>query len=176
MEFCSGFVIFTTLVHIAPHVTELGFSAATAATILAGVGGASVLGGVFLGNIGDRIGNKRTFSVIFALMLAALFWLTPSVALWQLVLFAIVFGFAYGGTGAISSSLTAELFGLKSHGLIYGVLGLGFRIGGSVGPFLAGNIFDTTESYQIAFLVSAIIAIVGLILTMILRPIKRPQA
>ncbi|MHA2069154.1 MAG: MFS transporter, partial [Candidatus Thorarchaeota archaeon] len=107
---------------------------------------------------------------------AAFFWLVPFADLWQLLLFASVFGFTYGGPGAVASPLAAELFGLKSHGLIYGVFSICFRLGASVGTFLAGYIFDTTGSYQIAFLVSAIVAIVGLTLTAVLRPIKRPQA
>jgi predicted MFS family arabinose efflux permease len=175
MQSCLGFSIFSIRVHIAPHATELGFSAATAANILATMGGVSILGNVAFGNIGDRIGNKWTFFIVFFLMPAALFWLVPAAALWQLLLFVTVFGFANGGGSALPSPLAAELFGLKSHGLIFGVTSLGFTLGASIGPFLAGYIFDTTGSYQIAFLVSAAVGILGLILTILLRPVKRPE-
>jgi OFA family oxalate/formate antiporter-like MFS transporter len=55
---CSGFSYFSIMVHIVPHVTDLGISAASAANILAAMGAASVIGNVILGGAGDRIGNK----------------------------------------------------------------------------------------------------------------------
>ena len=171
IEFCSGFFIFTIALHIAPHVTEFGFSAATAANILAAIGGANVLGNIIFGSIGDRIGNQWTLSISFALISASLFWLVPSTELWKFWLFAIIFGFADGGLATIPSPLVAELFGLKWHGLIYGVAGLGFTLGASVGPFQAGYIFDVTNSYQLAFLVAAGVGILGIILTILLGPV-----
>jgi len=79
---------------------------------------------------------------------------------------------AYGGSVTSQSPLVAELFGLRSHGLILGVLDVGFTIGAAIGPFLAGYIFDDTGSYQLAFLLCAGIGIVGLVLTVLIRPIK----
>ena len=87
-------------------------------------------------------------------------------------LFATIFGLAYGGCSASVPPVVATLFGLRSHGLVLGVINLGFTIGGSLGPFMAGYIFDVTGSYQVAFLISAIVGIVGLILAAVLRPIK----
>jgi transposase len=71
--------------------------------------------------------------------------------------------FANGGMGAAESPLVAALFGLRSHGLILGVVDLGFTIGAAVGPFLAGYIFDVAGSYQVAFSVSAAIGVVVLL-------------
>jgi OFA family oxalate/formate antiporter-like MFS transporter len=92
---------------------------------------------------------------------------------WGLYLFAIIFGFAFGGCGASESPLVAGLFGLKSHGLILGVITFGFCMGAAVGPFLAGYIFDVADSYQVAFLVCAATSVIGLILTLLLHPLKK---
>ncbi|MEJ2726647.1 MAG: MFS transporter [Deltaproteobacteria bacterium] len=91
----------------------------------------------------------------------------------MLYLFAIVFGFAGGGMGASESPLVAGLFGLDSHGLIYGVVHLGFTAGAAVGPVVTGYIFDLTGSYQVAFLLCAAFAIAGIVLAAILRPTGR---
>ncbi len=172
MFFCFGFALFVIMVHIVPHATELGISAASAATVLATIGGLAIIGRVTLGSAGDRIGNRQVFIIGFILMSAALFWLTPATQMWRLYLFAVVFGFAHGGLGASESPLIARLFGLSSHGVIFGVTSLSFTIGAALGPFLAGYVFDLTGSYQVAFLVSAAIAITGLILALFLTPIK----
>ena len=87
-------------------------------------------------------------------------------------LFAAVFGFAYGGCVASQSPLVAVLFGLSSHGLILGVTSLSLTIGGAIGSFAAGYIFDVTSSYQVAFLICAAMGVIGLILTTFLTPTK----
>ena len=176
MFFCSGFCAFVTMVHIVPHATDLGISAASAANILATIGGGTIVGRIVLGGAADRIGNKQAFIIGFILMSAALFWLAPATEVWMLYLFAVVFGFAHGGMGASESPLIAKLFGLSSHGLIYGVMGLAYTLGAAIGPFLAGYIFDVTGTYQAAFLVCASIAVVGFILAVVLRPITSERS
>jgi MFS family permease len=171
--FCYGFGLYAIVVHIVPHAIELGISAMSAAYILASRGGMSLLGNYVLGGVADRIGNRRIFILGGILMSAALFWLVPAREMWMLYLFIVVFGFACGGIGASESPLVAGLFGLSSHGLIYGVVHLGFTAGAAVGPLVTGYIFDVTGSYMVAFLVCAVLSIVGLILSAILRPIKR---
>ena len=132
----------------------------------------TVVGNVVLGSAGDRIGNRQVFIIGFILMSAALFWLAPATEESILYIFAAIFGLAYGGCAASESPLVAVLFGLGSHGLILGVIGLGFTSGAAVGPILAGRIFDITGSYQVAFLVCAAFGIIGLILTALLTPTK----
>jgi MFS family permease len=173
--FCFGFGLFSIVVHIVPHAIELGISAASAATILSCRGGMGLVGNYVLGGVADRIGNRRIFLVGFIMILAALFLLVPARELWMLYLFAIIFGFAAGGMAASESPLVAGLFGLSSHGLIYGVVHLGFTAGAAVGPVLTGHIFDVTGSYQVAFLLCAAFCIVGIILAAILRPTRRPH-
>ena len=172
MLFCFGFCLYAVLVHIAPHAIEMGISAANAAGVLAAIGVSSIFGKVLLGIAIDRIGGRQGFIICFILLSAAMFWLVPVTEMWQLYLFAAIFGFAYGGGGASEAPLVAALFGLRSHGLVLGVINLGFTIGGSLGPLIAGYIFDVTGSYYLAFLISAAVGIVGLILAVVLRPIR----
>jgi len=171
MLFCVGFCLFTITVHIVSNATDLGISAASAASILAVIGGASIAGNVILGGAADRIGNRQVYIIGFILMSAALFWLVLAREMWMFYLFAVVLGFARGGMATSDSPLVAGLFGLNSHGLILGVTSLGFTMGAALGPFLAGSIFDASGSYQTAFLLSAAISIVGIVITALLTPI-----
>jgi len=172
MLFCFGFCHFTVLVHIVPHATDLGTPTTAAANILSTLGGLAIVGRVVLGSASDRIGSRLIFIIGFVLMSAALFWLISAIEMWMLYLFAIIYGFFQGGMGASHSPLVAELFGLSSHGLILGVSVVGYTIGAALGPFLAGYIFDVAGSYQTAFLVCAALSIIGLILAIILKPVR----
>jgi len=168
---CYGFGLSAILLHLAPHAVGLGISAASGANLIATIGGASVVGKVWLGSLADRIGNKNVYLIGFVLLVVSLFGLTPLTALWTLYLFAIVFGFAYGGLAAAHSPLVAWLFGMRQHGLIFGVTFNGWTIGCALGPIFAGYVFDSTGSYQTAFLGCAAVALVGFMLTAMLAPI-----
>ena len=90
----------------------------------------------------------------------------------MLYLFAVIFGFGYGGVIALQSPLVAKLFGLTSHGAILGIVICSGTGAGAIGSFLAGHIFDITSSYYLAFFICAIITAIGFILVLLLRPIR----
>jgi len=73
----------------------------------------------------------------------------------------------------LQSPIVAELFGLRSHGALLGIVAFITTVGAAIGPVLTGRLFDTTGNYQLAFIVLTAIAITGLILTLRLRPISR---
>ncbi|GAJ13474.1 unnamed protein product [marine sediment metagenome] len=82
----------------------------------------------------------------------------------MLYLFAAVFGFTYGGCVPQLPVIVGEIFELKSIGAIIGVQMLGVAIGGAIGIFLGGYVFDVTQSYYFAFTVSGMCTIIALIL------------
>lgn len=167
--FCYGFLVQATLVHIVPHATDLGVSAITAAGILAVIGGVSAVGRIGIGSASDRVGNKQVLILVFVLALIAFLWIQFAKELWMLYLFAVIFGFAYGGLVVLESPMTAELFGMKAHGAILGVVHFGATIGGAISPVLTGRLFDITGSYQSAFWLFAGFSVAGLILASLLR-------
>jgi MFS family permease len=170
--FCYGFCLFTITVHVIPFATDMGISAVGAASIMVIIGVMGIIGKIVVGGAGDRRGNKNILIFSFSLWVLAYLWVLIASNEWMLYLFAAAFGIAFGGNSTSHSPLVARLFGLSSHGLIYGVIGIGVYCGGALGPFLAGYIFDTTDTYQSAFMLCAVIGIVGIILTALLKPTK----
>ncbi len=173
MFFSFLFCVGTIAVHIVIHATGLGMSATSAASILTIYGGGSIFGRIIIGSASDKVGNRLASITSFMLMSVALLWLSVAKEAWILFPAAVIFGFGYGGFTALMSPMPAELFGLRSHGVILGFIMFGAEIGEAIGPVLAGRIFDITSSYQLAFLISAAVAIIGSIMTLLLRPIRR---
>ena len=168
--FCYGFFLQSVMVHIAPHATELGISPVNAANILSIIGGLGIVGRIVSGSASDRISIRSTLALSFVIAAVVLFGLQLARELWILYLFAFVFGIAYGGLSAMQSLIIAELFGLSSLGVIVGGITFVFAIGGAAGPLIAGYIFDTTDSYRLAFLMCAGVSLTGLVLTLFLKP------
>jgi len=79
--------------------------------------------------------------------------------------------------GLLTSPLVAESFGLKAHGLIFGVINLSYSLGSGTGPLLAGYIFDITGSYIMAFLIYGMLGLAAVIVASLLRStmIHRPS-
>jgi MFS family permease len=169
MWLCFAFSLETIFVHLVPYATDLGISAMSAANILAISGGVSILGGIIMGNIADRSGNRPALIITSILFVGALIWLVVAKELRMLYLLAAIFGFGYGGLFALESPIIAKLFGLSAHGVIMASVGVGYMIGGALGPVLAGRMFDITGSYQTAFLISAAASVIALILALLLR-------
>ena len=167
---CLGFSYFSIMVHIVPHITDLGISAAGGANILAALGGAGIVGNI-LGGAADRIGNKVVCVIGLIFASATLFWLVSITEVWMFYLFVAVFGVGYGVCITSESPLVAWLFGVSSHGLLLGIISFGFTIGAALGPLLTGYIFDVSGSYHVAFLTLAVLSVVGLVLMALLRPI-----
>jgi len=171
MLFCCWFSFMIVFAHIVIHAIGLGISAASAANILAIIGMGSIAGRIMMGGVADRIGNKSALITGFILLSVALAWLMVAKEMWIFYLFAVIFGFAYGAVATLESPIVAELFGLSSHGVIFGAIFFSDSVGGAVGTVVAGRIFDIIGSYQPAFLVCAALSIVAIILALFLKPI-----
>jgi len=160
-------------VHIVIYATDAGVSSITAVTILSATAAISIVGRVIMGGVADRIGNRPACIIGFGLALVAFLWLLIAKELWMLYLFALIFGLGGWAVVAMMSPLVSELFGLRSHGVILGGVFLGASLGGAIGPVIAGYIFDISGGYSQAFLVCATVSIIGLVLSVLLKPVRR---
>ena len=121
LHWSFGFCRSTFLGHLAAHVQDLGFSLADGANLLAVISGSSMIGRIGMGRMADKMGSRTTFMISFAATTAALIWGLIAADLWKLYLFAFVFGFAWGAQAVLRFSVTSEVFGLASLGLLMGL-------------------------------------------------------
>lgn len=173
--FCFSMGVNSLMVHLVPHITDLGISATIAATILVTSNAAGIIGRVGLGGLGDRLGNKRLFIIVFILLAIAFFGLIFIREVWLLYLFIIIFGLGYGAGLTQESPIVANMFGLRSHGLILGVASLGHTMGAAIGTLLAGYFYDISGSYQSTFIICGVACVIGLALVLALKPVKIDQ-
>jgi MFS transporter, OFA family, oxalate/formate antiporter len=171
--FCNGYLVDTTIVHLTRHALDTGMEAVTAAGLISAVGIGSIGGRLVWGNTADRVGCRRTLLAIFALMIAAYAWVQFTEGIWGLYLFAVIFGFAYGGFPVLQSLTTAEYFGLKAHGSIMGTFYCCAMCGAACGPLIAGRVYDVTGSYFWAFIGCIVVGAVGFAAVYFTRPLLR---
>jgi MFS family permease len=146
-----------------------------ASALLSTMNGLSLVGTLVLaGLLGDRIGSKSVIRICFVLLVISLLLLAFAGELWTLYLAAAMpYGIAIGALGTSESPLVAQLFGLGSHGMIFGIGSFGFTTRAAVGPLLTGYLFDVTGTYQPGFIIFAAVAVLGFVLVSMLRPVKK---
>ena len=71
------------------------------------------------------------------------------------------------------SPLLTEMFSTKALGSLFGILTFCGTLGGAVGPFVLGLIFDNTGSYEMAFLILIGIIVAGLSLVLFIKPVRK---
>lgn len=140
-------------VHFIPFaIDDRGLSGSTAATIFGYMMGLNILGVLGAGRLSDKIGGTKNWLalVYFVRGIAYILLVTiDSVAgLW---IFATVAGFSWIATVPLTSSLTAEVYGLKAMGTISGISFMFHSIGGFGSILLAGLLFDISGSYTLPF-------------------------
>jgi MFS family permease len=157
------FCFLIIILHIVPHAHDIGASATRAATVLSTIGGVSMAGRFIIGIAIDRVGSKRAMILCIILLIAGLLWLQMAKDLWMLYLFAVIYGIAHGGYFTTMSPIVAEFFGIRAHGVLFGIVAFSGTVGGAIGPILAGRIFDVTGGY--------VMSAIGLLLLLLLKPI-----
>ncbi len=157
------------LTHIVPHVTDMEIPAMKAATILSLIGVTNILGRLLVGRISDLIGRKVTVVMCALFLAGTILLLICSKDLRMFYMFALVFGFFYGGLDATTTSLVGDLFGLSSIGIVMGTLSAGWSLGAAIGPFLGGLVYDIRSNYFIAFTINVAAMIVVTVLLLLTK-------
>ncbi|MEM7327058.1 MAG: MFS transporter [Actinomycetota bacterium] len=111
--------------------------------VLAVIGSSSVIGRLGLGALAARWVPIRLYQGSFLIVgLSFLIWLAAGAAYPMLILFAVVFGVAYGGFIALAPAVAADLFGPVGLGGVLGAIYTAAGVGGLIGPPLAGELID----------------------------------
>ena len=152
--------------HVPAFLTDVGHSPAFAANIVALFMGVLVLGKIVLGSIFDRFGPRVGVIFIFTIFAVAAFILTGATVAAIAIIFGLVFGFANAIMTIPPPLLTAEMFGQRNYGVIYGVMSICYTLGSGIGMPLSGTIFDKTGSYLPAFYLYIGLAVLAMIIAL----------
>jgi MFS transporter, OFA family, oxalate/formate antiporter len=172
LYFFVNICVQVVMVHLVNYATDLGIAALTAATLVSMIGIGGIIGRLGMGSIADKIGSFNSLIITCILLAVSLVWLIFSKELWMLYVFAILFGFAYGGEVPQMPIMVGHFFGLQAVMALAGAMSAATRAGGSLGSWLGGKIFDMTQSYSTAFIIMAIVAFLALATSLILKKSK----
>lgn len=165
-QLCSGYFVcgFTTALisaHFVPLAIEKGFSPSTAATAFGVMSALNTVGVMLAGSLGDRFGRKNILGLVYAFRGFAYALLLFSPGLWGLWAFAVVAGVSWVATIPLTTSLTADVYGLRNIGILSGIIFTAHQIGGATSIQFAGITRDITGSYTLSLTIALVLLTVA---------------
>jgi OFA family oxalate/formate antiporter-like MFS transporter len=156
-----------------PMFQELAkVSAVVAAGMVGVVSIGNAVGRVFWAWVSDLITRKTTFLIIFLLQ-ALLFWLLPDIAsAGTLTVVTFIILMCYGGGFGTLPAFTADYFGSKNVGPIYGLMLTAWGFASVCGPLLIAYMREESGVYRGALEVVAAVMLVSTIVPLIVSPPK----
>jgi OFA family oxalate/formate antiporter-like MFS transporter len=151
----------------------VGLTAVAAAGIVGVISIFNAAGRVFWAWVSDYIGRGPVYFLLFAIQ-AVIFFLLPHLTTKALFGTAVaIVGLCYGGGFGTMPSFTADFFGAKFMGGIYGWILLAWGAAAIPSPMMIAHIRQTTGQYREAIYIIAAVMVVSLVLPILAR--KRPR-
>lgn len=166
----------SVVIHEVVYLTEVRniplFQASTALGAMVSI---SLIGRLFFGFLGDYVDKRHIMIFTIVLQAVGIYILAEATTMSQVWLFAVVYGIAYGGAIPIFMAIIGEYFGRENYATIRGVLQFCHMPTAVLGPVFAGWIYDSTGSYDIAFMSFIVALLVSIGFIFVARRPKPPQ-
>lgn len=147
------FVRTTLVTQLAAHLQDIELSADKIGLCLTVLAFGGVASKVIFGRVSENTTARWAYAMVVGIQVigvaAFIFFSSDNFIL--IFISLSVFGLGMGGIGALGPLAVTELFGMKNYGTLNGLIRQGVIIPGIVGPLLAGAIYDSRGSYDLAF-------------------------
>ena len=173
--FVCGFHVAFLATHLPGVVASCGLPPQVAAWSLALLGLFNIVGSVGIGWAVGRWRMKSLLSLIYASRAVAvlLFLLAPKTEFVMLA-FAAVMGLTFLSTVPPTAGLVAKFFGPANMAMLFGVVMLTHQIGGFLGAWLGGKVFEATGNYNWVWYIDIVLAVGAALIHLPIREAHLP--
>lgn len=138
--------------HLIPFAAFCGFPPLPSAMAYGVLSAVNMVGMIAAGWLTDRVNRPMLLAGIYLLRgLTFVVLMNVGASFETLLLFAAMFGVVDYATVPVTASLVASHLGLDRMGLAMGLISTGHSIGGALGAFAGGYVFDNTATYALVW-------------------------
>lgn len=177
--FTCGFQLFFITVHLPAYLVDRGLSAQVGAWTIGTVGLANIIGSFSVGWLGERMPKPYLLAAIYGLRSVAILAFvllpaSPAVAIG----FGFIMGLLWLSSVPPTSSLVALMFGTRWFATLFGFAFFSHQVGGFLGVWLGGVLFERTGSYEVVWWLSIVLGIASALINLpiVEKPVVRPAA
>ena len=175
--FTCGFQLAFVTVHLPSYLVDRGLSADVGAWTIAIIGLFNIVGSLASGWLSGRMPKRYLLSIIYfgrALSVAAFILLPASTA--STLIFAAITGLLWLSTVPPTSGLVALMFGTRWLTMLFGFAFFSHQVGGFLGVWLGGLVFESTGSYDLVWWLSVFFGVASAVINLpiVEKPVARP--
>ena len=178
--FSCGYQLALITAHFPPFITEfsepikdgsflyrLGISstATLGAISISLIGLANIFGTLAAGWLGKYYSRKIVLTIIYTLraIFTAIFLFLPFTP-FNIIWFSLIMGFLWLATVPLTSGLVAHVYGLRYMATLYGIIFFSHQLGGFLGVWLGGYLYDVTGNYDMVWWIGVGVALFSAII------------
>src|SRR6266480_3282095 len=174
--FTCGFQLAFITVHLPAYLVDRGLSAGVGGWTLAVIGLFNILGSLGAGWLGNRMSKPYLLSAIYfarALAIAAFVLLPASTP--ATLAFGAAMGLLWLSTVPPTSALVALMFGTRWLAMLFGFAFFSHQVGGFLGVWLGGVLFERTGSYDMVWWLSILFGVLSAVINLpiVEKPVTR---
>ena len=177
--FTCGFQLAYITAHFQIYLTDKGLAPWIGGTALALIGLFNIAGSLGAGWLSGRVPKRYILSAIYlARSVITLVFLLLPVTPASVFLYAAVSGLLWLSTVPPTSALVNLMFGARYMAMLYGFAFFSHQVGGFLGVWMAGRIFDQTGSYALVWYISIALGIASALINLpiVEKPVVRAAA
>ena len=157
-----GFQLAFIAAHMPAYLVDHGLGVTQASATLAIVALSNVFGTYVLARLGGWRPAKQVLCGLYVLRaLAMAVFLALPVTVWSAYGFAAVIGFLWLGTVPLTNDIVVKIFGTRYVTTLFGFVFLGHQVGGFLGVWLGGLVYEAYRSYDLLWIGSIAIGLVA---------------
>jgi MFS family permease len=175
--FTCGFQLAFVTVHLPAYLVDRGLGADIGAWTIGLIGLFNIVGSLGSGWLSGRMPKRYLLSIIYfgrALSIIGLIALPASTA--STLVYGAVTGLLWLSTVPPTSGLVALMFGTRWLTMLFGFAFFSHQVGGFLGVWLGGIVFETTGSYNLVWWLSVFFGVASAVINLpiVEKPVARP--
>ena len=177
--FTCGFQLAFITVHLPAYLVDRGLTAQTGGWVIAAIGLFNIIGSLSVGWLQSRLPKRYILSFIyFVRALATLAFISFPVTPFSAIAFGAVSGLAWLSTVPPTSALVAIMFGTRWMATLYGFAFVSHQVGGFLGVWLGGLMFERFGSYTVVWWLSILFGVLSALINLpiVEKPVVRAVA
>jgi MFS family permease len=177
--FTCGFQLAFVTVHLPAYLVDRGIPAQTGGWVIACIGLFNIIGSFSVGWLQNRLPKRYILSAIYltrAITIVA--FISFPITTFSAILFGAVTGLTWLSTVPPTSALVALMFGTRWFSMLYGFVFVSHQVGGFLGVWLGGVIFERFGSYGPVWWLSVLFGVMSALINLpiVEKPVLRPVA
>ena len=177
--FTCGFQLAFITVHLPAYLSDRGISAQTGGWVVAAIGLFNIIGSLSVGWLQNRFPKRYILSTIyFARAMSIVAFISFPITGFSAIVFGAATGLTWLSTVPPTSALVALMFGTRWFATLYGFAFVSHQVGGFLGVWLGGVVFEQFGSYTPLWWLSVLFGVLSALINLpiVEQPVARRVA